>query len=415
VEPTRTDRSTRQKASRRARSTKSTRREGVTQLSIVLSGDEPPSEFCVFTAGTVETTKGTFTFDETASQSVMADYTAHGIDLMIDYDHASLASVTLDPALAGKAAGWFNIEVRNGELWAVNVRWTEPAAEALRRKEWRFMSPAFQTEDSGRVTGLLNVALTNIPATRKLQPLMAASVLTTLGASMDPKLISAALDALVAGDEAKCAELLKGIIASAAGAEPAEEEKPEEKPEPKPDPVAAAMPEEKPEEVAAALSAVRSLSGKASFVASVSDIRTWHTSHVELAAERTKLAEREAVLEGAERRKLCVELVTLAGRAPATVWATPDSQTPKAYLASMPIADLRAMHADEIKANGGKRGEIKPPPGGGEIAPAGGMIVTLANGATEALSARELAVCTEMKVEPKDYAARKAATKKKAG
>ncbi|MEI8256525.1 MAG: hypothetical protein WCJ30_12705 [Deltaproteobacteria bacterium] len=42
------------------------------------------------------------------------------------------------------------------------------------------------------------------------------------GKNMDPKLISEALDALIAGDAAKCAELLKGIIAAAAGAEATE-------------------------------------------------------------------------------------------------------------------------------------------------------------------------------------------------
>ncbi len=41
------------------------------------------------------------------------------------------------------------------------------------------------------------------------------------GGTMDPKLITEALDALIAGDAAKCAEMLKGIIAGAAGAAPA--------------------------------------------------------------------------------------------------------------------------------------------------------------------------------------------------
>jgi len=43
-----------------------------------------------------------------------------------------------------------------------------------------------------------------------------------MGGQMDPKLITAALDAIEQGDSAKAIELLKGIIASAAGATPAE-------------------------------------------------------------------------------------------------------------------------------------------------------------------------------------------------
>lgn len=373
-------------------------RRAVTSLSIVLSGDEPPSEFRVFAAGPNETTKGTFTFDEASAASVMAEYEAHGIDLMVDYDHASVAGLSLDPAQAGKAAAWFNLEVRNAELWAVNVRWTPPAAEALRRKEWRFMSPALHADDSGRVLSLINVAVTNLPATRRLEPLMAASIKTLGDKGMTLEEMMKVAEALDLGPDATIDDFLAKIGAMKDG-----EKKPEDKPADKPAELGLTE-EEKPEEVAAALSAVRSLSGKPSFVASIADIRTWHASHVELAAERKKLADREAVLEGAERRKLCVELVTLAGRAPATVWATPDSQEPKAYLASMPIGDLRAMHADAVKAHGGKPASIQPPNGGGRSTD-GSKSVTLDDGSVVSLSARVVAMCAEKKIDLKVYAA----------
>jgi phage I-like protein len=148
-----------------------------------LTGETPPSEFRIFRAGKNETTKGTFLFDAKAAQLVMAEYRAHGADLMLDYDHASLG-VGIDPALSGKAAGWFELAVRNGELWAVNVRWTPAAAAALRQKEWRYMSPAFGLDKTtNRITSLLNVALTNMPATRQLDPLMAASARDPLEAA----------------------------------------------------------------------------------------------------------------------------------------------------------------------------------------------------------------------------------------
>lgn len=88
-----------------SRSPASARRERVTKLSIVVTGDDPPTEFCIFTAGVVESTKGSVTFDAAAAKSVMAEYAEHGIDLMIDYDHASLAFVSIDPAQAGKLPG----------------------------------------------------------------------------------------------------------------------------------------------------------------------------------------------------------------------------------------------------------------------------------------------------------------------
>lgn len=377
-----------------------------TTLSLDLSTNEPPTEFRIFTAGQVETSKGTFTFDDAAAKSVMADYVAHGIDLMLDYDHASLSALTLDPAQTGKAAGWFNLELRDGELWAVNVRWTPPADAALRRKEWRFMSPAFQTDDAGHITSLLNVAITNIPATRRLEPLMAASAKGG-GMSVEEFLkVCKALDIDMSGSLEDAMAKIKG---EKADEEPKKDEPKVEEPKPA-DPVATGgAPEaDKPEEVAAALSAVASLSGKPSLVASVADIRTWHASHVALATERKALADREALLEGAERRKLCVELVSLGGRAPATIWADDSATKPKARYLTMPIADLREMHADEVKANSGRAAITAPATG---AAPAGTTVVTLANGETRELTAREVATCLEMKVDLKDYAARTPAKK----
>jgi hypothetical protein len=383
---------------------KPSRRERATMLSIVLQGDEPPNEFRIFRAGQNDTSKGTFLFDEVAAKLVMADYATQGNELMIDYDHASLAGLSIDPAQSGKAAGWFGLEVRAGDLWAVNVRWTPPAAEALRRKEWRYMSPAFCTDEELRVTSVMNVALTNIPATRNLEPLMAASLITRLGEGMDPKLIAEALDALVDGDAEKCAELLKGLIASAAGAAAA----PAEDPAP---PVEAAEgddPEEedKPEEMAAALSLVARLSGKASLVDAISQIKIWHASHLELETERQRLAQERATLEAAERRRLCADLVTKAGKAPAEVWASDKADAPKKYFASMPIEDFRELVADAVKAHGKTaRAEnagapMTTPPGGGRD------VVTKA-GATVRLSQRELDMCAEFKIDPVEYAATK--------
>lgn len=146
-------------------------------LDLPFGSDEPPTEFRIFTAGKVVTSKGEFIFDAKAAKSVMAAFADQGNELMVDYDHASLSPMPVDPARAGIAAGWFGLELRDGELWAVNVRWTPPAIEALKRKEWRYMSPAFRT-DGKRIAALINVALTNIPATKRLEPLMAASAVT---------------------------------------------------------------------------------------------------------------------------------------------------------------------------------------------------------------------------------------------
>jgi len=134
---------------------------------------EPPSEFRIFRAGANPTTKGVLLFDEEAARSVMAAAREWGNDFPLDYQHGMVAFLTPDPAASGAAAGWFAPEVRAGELWAANVRWTERAAGYLRAGEYRYISPTVTVAEDGRVLELINVALTNIPATKGLDPLVA--------------------------------------------------------------------------------------------------------------------------------------------------------------------------------------------------------------------------------------------------
>ncbi len=106
--------------------------------------------------------------------------------------------------------------------------------------------------------------------------------------------------------------------------------------------------------------------------------------------------------------------MTLGGCTPATVWATPEKDSaPKAYLAKMAIDDLRAMHADAVASNGGRPAAIKVPAAGDVVAPAvaGNTVVTLSNGETRELKPREVAMCTDMKIDLKTYAATKPAKK----
>jgi len=133
-----------------------------------------PSEFRIFAAGSFATTKGDFVFDGKAAVSVMAAVADWGNDYCVDYGHSMLSFFNVDPSESMKAAGWFRPELRNGELWATQVQWTDKAAAMLKSREARYVSPAFQYEDDGTITELVNVALTNIPATKKQTPLMAS-------------------------------------------------------------------------------------------------------------------------------------------------------------------------------------------------------------------------------------------------
>jgi phage I-like protein len=172
------------------------------------AGKAPPSEFRIFAAGKIETTKGVFLFDDKAAEQVMASVAEYGNDYAVDYDHGMGSWLAMDPAESGKAAGWFKPELRGGELWASQVTWTPKATEKLSAREYRYTSPAFRTEkEGGRISELVNVALTNIPATKKHPPLMASQA----GSSgMESKMKTIAL-ALSLAAEATEAEVLSAV------------------------------------------------------------------------------------------------------------------------------------------------------------------------------------------------------------
>lgn len=148
----------------------------VTLAAIPLAGasTEPPTAFLIWKFGKVETSKGTFLFDEKAATAVMADYRLHGNRLTFDYEHKAT-----DPASRagdGKAAGSFLLELRPDGLYAADCRWTPAAQRGLRDREWLYHSPTFEVEEkTNRILNVINVALTNVPATRNLRPLVAAS------------------------------------------------------------------------------------------------------------------------------------------------------------------------------------------------------------------------------------------------
>lgn len=145
-------------------------------LAVKLSGEgEPPSEFRIFTKGEVRTRKGKFLFDDESAAAVTREALDFGNEFPLDYAHSMFSALAPNPAEAHKAAGWFRPEVRDGELWACDVTWTPAATSYLKNREYRYVSPTFEHEDK-RIKRLINVALTNVPATHKLKPLMAHSL-----------------------------------------------------------------------------------------------------------------------------------------------------------------------------------------------------------------------------------------------
>lgn len=107
---------------------------------------------------------GGWFIDGSIAASLIAVAEAKQTPYVIDYEHQTLRSAK--NGLPAPASGWFGkLEWREGEgLFAVDVEWTEAAATAIAAGEYRFISPVFLYDTDGRVTTLINAALTNTPA-----------------------------------------------------------------------------------------------------------------------------------------------------------------------------------------------------------------------------------------------------------
>lgn len=156
-------------------------------LTSLIPTDDAPTEVRLFRAGVNDTEKGTYRFTSDSAQSVIAAAQRWGNEYSFDYEHQALQS----PPVEAPAAGWFTLETRDTpegpELWAANIRWTPRALERLRLKEYRYTSPAFLADADGVILELVNVAITNLPATRALPALVAATHRPFTGAAGVPK------------------------------------------------------------------------------------------------------------------------------------------------------------------------------------------------------------------------------------
>ncbi|WP_035345435.1 phage protease [Dickeya sp. DW 0440] len=163
------------------------------------------------------------------AQVLIAAAAASKTPFVLDYEHQTLnAAKNGQPA---PAAAWFHaLEWRDGEgLFAVDVQWTKTAAAMIDADEYRYISPVFSYDKSGRVRQLLHAALTNTPALDDMEAVILAATSLLMAAtttnedSMDELLerlrwmlnlpISATADDIIA----ELNKLIDQITASPAG------------------------------------------------------------------------------------------------------------------------------------------------------------------------------------------------------
>lgn len=129
------------------------------------------TEFRLFAFGENPTEKGTFLLTKADARACVEAWKARGTDLSFDYEH----DVTREGFGPRPAAGWCGLEARSDGLYAVGVRWTATAQRLIDGKEYRYFSPLFEHTGDGHVVNIINIALTNTPATHGIEPLVAAS------------------------------------------------------------------------------------------------------------------------------------------------------------------------------------------------------------------------------------------------
>ena len=136
-----------------------------TDLSALPSPDgQAPDWIELIPAGPTVTGRDgrTWLFDELAQQLVLAAFTGRAIDMVIDWEHAT--EVAAPQGTPAPAAGWIDkLEIRNAALWG-HVSWTPRAGEQVAAREYRFVSPVFDYDDTyRRILRLVSAGLTNKP------------------------------------------------------------------------------------------------------------------------------------------------------------------------------------------------------------------------------------------------------------
>lgn len=178
-----------------------------------------------------------WTISDADGQALAAQLTATAARsaFAIDFDHQTIrAEANGQPAPAAAFATRF--EWRKGlGLFATDVAWTERAKAHIEQGEYRYISPVIRfDEKTGRVTGVLMAAITNVPAILGMAPI-GEQLCAVLSAQFtdpdkppetDMALLATLIAALGLNAQATEAEALSAVsalrvTAEAAGAKPA--------------------------------------------------------------------------------------------------------------------------------------------------------------------------------------------------
>lgn len=129
--------------------------------------NDVPEVIKLLPLGHVVSTKGEFDVDEDSLAQMQAYFKERGNDIVIDYEHQTLKDIQ------APAAGWITELFLDNEAICAKVSWTEKAAEYLKQKEYRYLSPVvLVSKQTGKAVRLHSAALTNLPAINGMYPVV---------------------------------------------------------------------------------------------------------------------------------------------------------------------------------------------------------------------------------------------------
>jgi phage I-like protein len=154
--------------------------------AVAIDSDEVREWVELIPAGKFSAVDGRGPFENEDPDSIVAASIAKmpQVGLVVDYDHSTdLAAPEGRPA---PAAGWLKqFKVEHGAIFA-RIEWTRDAAEAVKEKKYRYVSPVFEHSKDGKIERILRAGLTNNPALINL-PALASAGMTERGAVLMTK------------------------------------------------------------------------------------------------------------------------------------------------------------------------------------------------------------------------------------
>lgn len=192
---------------------------------IELSG--VPTEIKILPLGRVHSQKGDFNVDEESFELIRKRFKDRKLDLVIDYEHQTLSDVQ------APAGGWIKELYKGEDAIIAKVEWTAKAAEYLKNKEYRYLSPVVLVRKRDqKATAIHSVALTNTPAIDGMFALVNSLDIEDIsegGNIMDLKELAKALGLPETATEEEIKKAVEDAAKAAEKLKEMEEKKPEDK------------------------------------------------------------------------------------------------------------------------------------------------------------------------------------------